>query len=76
MKRTVLALTLAVLILITSIVAGILLVDLTGDKEAVSKLYTYPVSVGEKTYIVTVSTNWTSAPKVYLPEIASKYVCC
>lgn len=75
MKRTVLALTLAVLILITSIVAGILLVDLTGDKE-VSKLYTYPVSVGEKTYIITVITNWTSAPKVYLPEIASKYVCC
>ena len=76
MKRTVLALTLVVVILITSIVAGILLVDLTGDEEAVSKLYTYPISVGEKTYIVTVSTNWTSAPKVYLPEIASKYVCC
>jgi hypothetical protein len=76
MKRTVLALTLAVLILITSIVAGILLVDLTGDEEAVSNLYTYPISVGQKTYIITVSTNWTSAPKVYLPEIDSKYVCC
>jgi len=76
MKRTVLALTLAVLILITSIVAGILLVDLTETKEAVIKSYIYPVSVGEKTYIITVSTNWTSAPKVYLPEIDSKYVCC
>jgi hypothetical protein len=74
MNRTVLALTLAVLILITSIVAGILLVDLAGDKEAVSKLYTYSVSVGEKNYIATVSTNWTSAPKVYLPEFDSKYV--
>jgi hypothetical protein len=74
MNRTVLALTLAVLILITSIVAGILLVDLAGDKEAVSKLYTYSVSVGEKNYIVIVSTNWTSAPKVYLPEFDSKYV--
>jgi hypothetical protein len=32
-------------------------------------LYTYPVSVGEKTYIITVSTNWTSSPKVDLaPE--------
>ena len=69
MKRTVLALTLAVLILITSIVAGVLLVDLNGDKGAVSKLYTYPISVGEKTYIVTVSTNWTTSPKVDLsPE--------
>jgi hypothetical protein len=76
MKRKVLALTLAVLILITSIVVGILLVDLSGDEEAVSNVYTYPVLVGEKTYIITVSTNWTSAPKVYLPEIASKYVCC
>jgi hypothetical protein len=74
MKRTALALTLVVLILITAIVAGILLVDLAGDKEAVNKLYTYPVSVGEKTYSITVLTNWTSAPKVYLPEIDSKYV--
>jgi hypothetical protein len=76
MKRTAIALTFVVLILITSIVVGILLVDLTGNKEAVSKSYTYPVSVGEKTYIITVSTNWTSAPKVYLPEFDSKYVCC
>jgi hypothetical protein len=76
MKRKAMALTLTVLILITSIVAGILLVNLTGDNEAVSNVYTYPISVGEKTYIITVSTNWTSAPKVYLPEIASKYVCC
>jgi len=69
MKRAVLALTLAVLILITSIVAGILLVDLTGNEEVVSKLYNYPISVGEKTYIVTVSTNWTSSPNVDLsPE--------
>lgn len=74
MKRTALTLTLVVLILITAIVAGILLVDLAGDEEAVGKLYTYPVSVGEKTYIITVRTNWTSAPEVYLPEFDSKYV--
>ncbi len=74
MKRTALALTLILLILITAIVAGILLVDLAGDKEAEIKLYTYPVSVGEKTYIITVRTNWTSAPEVYLPEFSSKYV--
>ena len=69
MKRTALALTLVVLILITALLAGFLFVDLAGDKEAESKLYTYPVSVGEKTYIITVSTNWTSSPKVDLsPE--------
>jgi hypothetical protein len=66
MKRTVLALTLVVVILITSIVVGILLVDLTGAEEAVSNVYTYPVSVGEETHIITVRTNWTSEPKVYL----------
>ncbi len=74
MKRTALALTLVVLVLITAIVAGILLVDFAGDKEAVIKVYTYPVSVGEKTYIITVRTNWTSSPEVYLPEFSSKYV--
>jgi hypothetical protein len=73
MKRT--TLTLVVVILITAIVAGILLVDLAENEEAASKLYTYPVSVGEKTYIITVLTNWTSAPEVYLPEFDSKYVC-
>jgi hypothetical protein len=73
MKRTALVLTLVLLILF-SIVAGILLVDLAEDEEAVGKLYTFSVSVGEKTYIITVRTNWTSAPEVYLPEFPSKYV--
>jgi hypothetical protein len=76
MKRTRLTLTLVVVILITALLAGILWVDLAGEEKAVSKLYTYPVLVGEKTYIITVSTNWTSAPKVYLPEQDSKYVSC
>ena len=76
MKRKALALTLVAVILIIALLAGFLWVDLTGNKEVVSKLYTYPVLVGEKTYIITVSTNWTSAPKVYLPEIDSQYVCC
>jgi len=70
------ALTLGVVILITALLAGFLWVDLVGEKKALSKLYTYPISVGEKTYIITVDTNWTSAPKVYLPEIESKYVNC
>ena len=74
MKKTALALTLVLLILITAIAAGILLVNLAKDEEAAPKLYTCPVSVGEKTYIIMVETNWTSTPKVYLPEFDSKYV--
>jgi hypothetical protein len=74
MKRTALAIILVLLILITAIVAGILLVNWAENEEAVGKLYTFSVSVGEKTYIITVRTNWTSAPEVYLPELPSKYV--
>jgi len=76
MKRKELALTLVAVILITALLAGFLWVDLAREKKAASKLYTYPVSVGEKTYIITVRTNWTSAPKVYLPEQESKYINC
>jgi hypothetical protein len=50
------------------------LVNLSKNEEAAIKLYTYPISIGEKTYIVTVGTNWTSAPKVCLPEFDSNHV--
>ncbi len=71
MKRT--TLTLVVVILITAIVAGMLLVNWAWNEEP--KLYTYPVSVNDKTYTITVLTNWTSAPEVYLPEFDTNYVC-
>lgn len=61
MKRALLALTLVAIILVT-IVTGILLVDWKGAEEG--KLYTYPLSVGEETYIVTVRSNYSSAPEV------------
>ncbi len=61
MKRRKLVITVIAAILITSIISGLLWFEI-----AESKLYTYPISVGEKTYIITVSTNWNSAPKVYL----------
>lgn len=64
------------IVLIIALLVGFVWVGLSTNNEAVSKLYTYSVSVGEKTYIITVATNWTSAPKVYLPEIASNYVSC
>jgi hypothetical protein len=49
---------------------------LTAKKEAATKLFTYSVSVEEKTYIITVKTNWASAPRVYLTETEPKYVNC
>jgi hypothetical protein len=61
------------LVLIVTIVVGVLFAELA-ENQTVGKLYTYPVSVGEKTYIITVRTNWTSAPEVYLPKFDSNYV--
>ena len=62
------------MILSSIIVAGGLLFDFEEGKSEEARLFSYPISVAEKTYIVTVRTNWTSAPEVYLPEIASNYV--
>jgi hypothetical protein len=76
MKRKTLTSTLASVILITALMAGFLWVDLAAKKEAATKLYPYSVSVGEKTCIITVKTNWPSAPRVYLPETEPKYVNC
>ncbi len=67
MKRTKLALTLVLIILISA-AAVILLIDFADDTEAAVKLYTYPVSVGEKNYTISVRSNYVSAPKVYLSE--------
>ena len=61
MKRRTLTVTAIAVILILSLVAGLLLFEIAG-----SKLYTYPLSVGEKAYIITIVTNWNSAPKVDL----------
>ena len=47
-------------------VAIILLVNLADHEEAAGKLHTYPVSVGEKTYTISVSSNYSSAPEVNL----------
>jgi hypothetical protein len=72
-KKMPFAIALVLLILITSVAVGVLFAELT-KTEAASELYNYPVSVGEKTYIITVRTNWVSEPEVYLPEFGSKYV--
>jgi len=61
MKRRTLTITVIAVILILSLTAGLLWFEIAG-----SKLYTYHISVGEKTYIITVVTNWNSAPRVEL----------
>ena len=61
MKRRTLTITAIAVILILSLVAGLLWFEI-----ADSKLYTYHISVGEKTYIIIIVTNWNSAPKVDL----------
>lgn len=66
MNKIAVALVLVLLILV-SIIAGALFVALTWDDEDLGKLYAFPVSVGEETYIVTVETN-SSDVSVYLGE--------
>lgn len=63
MKRIALTLALVLLILF-SIVAAILLFDLAEDEVEEGKLYTFPILVGEKTYTVSVRSNYSSAPEV------------
>ena len=67
MKNIVLALVLVSLIPVL-IVAGALLVDWEEaeeePEETVDKLYSIPLSVGEEPYIVTVRSNYSSAPEV------------
>ena len=67
MNKAVLAIML-VLVITFSIVAGVLLVDWEGAEEEpediLDNLYTFPLSVEEETYIVTVRSNYSSAPEV------------
>jgi hypothetical protein len=47
------------------IVAGFLLLgDLGGDEWGVGGYYEFPIVVGEKTYVVSVRSNYSSAPEV------------
>jgi len=69
------ALALAVILLTSSIIlTGILLTDLWDYEASAGKLYTFPLSVRDKTYVVTVGSNYSSAPKVYLPQVPDNLV--
>lgn len=74
MNKRVIALACILLVLFSIIVGGILLVHLGGNEASASKLYTFPLSVGEKEFIITVRSNYSSTPEVYLPEIPANMV--
>ena len=62
------------LVLFTIVAGGIIFIHLGGNEESAGKLYSFPLLVGEKTYIVTAMSNYSSAPEVYLPEIPANMV--
>jgi len=58
MNKIVLALSLVMLILFSIIVAGSLLLDLEDDEVEEVQLYTFPISMDDKTYTVGVGSNY------------------
>ena len=62
----------AILLIVISLAAGILLACLEVGREEENNLFTYPLSVGDKTFIVTVETNWNAerAPSVSLLNVS------
>ena len=74
MNKKVITFAIVLLVLFSVVVGAIIFVHLGGNDESAGKLYTFPLSVGEKTYIVTVLSNYSSAPEVYLPEIPANMV--
>ena len=74
MNNRVRAFAVVLLVLFSVIVGGILWIHLGGNEGPAGKLYTFPLSVEEQTYIITVRSNYSSAPEVYLPEVPDNYV--
>ncbi len=63
------------MILIVTVAAGYLLANSSGEQTEENNLFTYNLSVGGRTFTVTVETNSTRAPNVELPESdPTKYV--
>ena len=62
----------AILLIAISLAAGILYACLEVDREEETNLFTYPLSVGDKTFIVTVETNWNAErmPSVTLLNVS------
>ena len=74
MSKRVKALAMVFLILF-SIVAGVIIfIHLEENEATTGELYTFSLSVGDKTYVVTVMSNYSSAPEIYLPELPANMV--
>ena len=64
MNKSFLIVFLTILIIGSLIVAGIILFDSAEDEPSIGKLYRFPISVNSKTYMITVRSNYSSAPEV------------
>jgi len=64
MNKIVLALFLVLIVLFSFVVVAFILIDLPTDEVEEGKLYVFPLLVGEKTFTVTVFSNYSSAPEV------------
>jgi len=64
MNKRVIALAVVLLVSFSIIVGSILFIHLGGNEGAGGKLYTFPLSVEGQTYVVSVRSNYTSAPEV------------
>ena len=56
----------AISLVAASLTTGVIWVDSQENQDPPCTLYTYPVSVAEKTYSITVETNWGTAPRISL----------
>jgi hypothetical protein len=74
MNKRLVAFAVVLLVSFSIIAGGTIFIHLVGNEASAGTLYKFPLSVGEKTYTVTVISNYSSAPKVYLPEIPSNMV--
>lgn len=64
MNKSILIVLFAVLVFCSLIIVGIILVNLGEDQVSTGKLYTFPLSVEEQTYVISVGSNYSSAPEV------------
>jgi|WetSurMetagenome_2_1015567.scaffolds.fasta_scaffold18273_5 hypothetical protein len=64
----------SILLIVISLAAGISWSYLEANREEETNLFTYPLSTGEKTFIVTVETNWNAerAPSVTLLNVTDE----
>jgi hypothetical protein len=53
----------AIMLIFISLTAGTLYAYFKVDRQEKTNLFIYPLSVGDKTFIVTVETNWNQEPK-------------